>query len=220
MLDWLENLLRNNLMNRTCDLPGGSLKVSPDELPDPQTDIDAGGEQRLVLAGGCFWCVEAVYQQLAGVISVESGYAGGTAATADYRSVCSGMTDHAEAVRIVYDAGRVSFGQILKVFFSVAHDPTQLNRQGNDVGRQYRSAIFYADAEQRDVAQAYIAQLTAAEVFTAAIQTALEPLEAFYLAEAYHQDFAAQNPGQPYIQAVSMPKVEKLRTYYAERLKR
>ncbi|MGB1580942.1 MAG: peptide-methionine (S)-S-oxide reductase MsrA [Nevskiales bacterium] len=206
-------------MNRACDLPGGSLTIPANQVPDPVQELEVDGEQRLVLAGGCFWCVEAVYQQLAGVISVESGYAGGTADTADYRTVCSGATDHAEVVRIVYDAGRTSFGQLLKIFFSVAHDPTQLNRQGNDVGRQYRSAIFYSDEAQREVAQAYIAQLNQAGVFKAPIQTTLEPLEAFYLAEAYHQDFAAQNPGQPYIQAVSMPKVEKLRSSYPDRLK-
>lgn len=207
-------------MNPACDLPGGGLRVAPHEVPDPALDIEASGEQSLVLAGGCFWCVEAVYRQLDGVQSVTSGYAGGSADTADYRRVCSGATDHAEVVRIVYDSQKTSFGQILKVFFSVAHNPTQLNRQGNDVGRQYRSAIFFADARQRDVAEVYIRQLQDGEVFNAPIQTTLEPLEAFYEAEAYHQNYAELNPGQPYIQAVSMPKVEKLRSYYADRLKK
>lgn len=206
-------------MNQACDLPGANLKVPPNELPDPDQDIEQTGEQSIVLAGGCFWCVEAVYTQLKGVLSVTAGYAGGTADTADYRTVCSGRTGHAEVVRVTYNASRISLGQILKVFFSVAHDPTQLNRQGNDVGRQYRSAIFFADDQQFDIADAYIRQLNGSEVFSGPIQTSLEPLEAFFEAEDYHQNYAALNPGQPYIQAVSLPKVDKLRQYYREQLK-
>src|SRR5205823_5598234 len=140
------------------DVPGGSLRVGPDQFPDPAVDVppSAGGsEQTAVLAGGCFWCVEAVYRQLAGVRDVVSGYAGGTADTADYETVCSGTTNHAEAVLVRFDPGQLSFGQLLKVFFSVAHDPTQRNRQGPDTGRQYRSAIFYADDQQKQVAEAY-----------------------------------------------------------------
>src|SRR5690606_25160999 len=152
-----------------------------------------------VFAGGCFWCTEAVYRDLEGVKKVTSGYAGGTAASANYEAVCSGRTDHAEAIEIVFDPSKTSYGELMKIFFSIAHDPTQLNRQGNDVGRQYRSAIFYADAEQKKTAEAYIAQLTGAKVFDDPIVTTLEPLEKFYPGEAYHQDYARRNPMQPYI---------------------
>lgn len=192
-------------------------------FPDPIVDItpsdEAGAEATAVLAGGCFWCVEAVYLQLDGVLKVVSGYAGGTAETANYQAVCSGTTNHAEAVLIKYDPSRISYGQILKVFFWVAHDPTELNRQGNDVGRQYRSAIFYASDRQKTVAEAYIRQLDDARVFPRPIVTTLEPLDAFYEAEPYHQNYAARNPAQPYVAFVAAPKVEKLRSRLAERLK-
>jgi peptide-methionine (S)-S-oxide reductase len=168
----------------------------------------ASAEKVAVLAGGCFWCVEAVFKELRGVRSVRSGYAGGTAATADYRTVCTGGTDHAEVIEVRYDAGQTTFGQLLKIFFSIAHDPTQKDRQGNDTGRQYRSAVFYADDEQRRVAEAYIRQVTT-----------LEPLDKFYVAEDYHQDYAARNPYQPYIAYVAAPKVDKLREHFADRLK-
>jgi peptide-methionine (S)-S-oxide reductase len=181
--------------------------------------VGAVGEQTVVLAGGCFWCVEAVLRELDGVLDVTSGYAGGTEATADYRSVCSGGTDHAEVVAVRFDPARISFGQLLRVFFSVAHDPTQLDRQGNDRGRQYRSAIFFADDEQRRVAEAYVDQLERSGVFRSPIVTTLEPLDAFYPAEEYHQDYAARNPNQPYIAAISTPKVEKLRQQFGDRLK-
>jgi peptide-methionine (S)-S-oxide reductase len=196
--------------------------VSPGDVPDPIRDLappPGAGEQAVVLAGGCFWCVEGVFKELDGVLAVRSGYAGGSADTANYRTVCSGTTDHAEAVEVRYDPRRISFGEILKVFFAVAHDPTEVDRQGNDVGRQYRSAVFYADAAQREVAEAYIRQLDASRVFGAPIATSLEPLEAFYEAEAYHQDYAARNPEQPYVACVALPKVRKLRTYFAGRLK-
>ena len=202
-----------------CEIPGARLNVPVGEFPDPALDQEPDGEQAVVLAGGCFWCVEAVYRALQGVHGVESGYSGGSAETADYRSVCSGSTGHAEAVRIGFDSQQTSLGEILKVFFSVAHDPTQLNRQGNDRGRQYRSAVFYADAEQRQVAASYIEQLNAAEVFPAPVVTTLEPLKAFYPAEDYHQNYAALNPGQPYIQAVAAPKLEKLRQKFGDKLK-
>jgi len=205
-----------------------------DTFPDPIVDLEpqihadpgrsdpaspAGRDAVAVLAGGCFWCVEAVYLQLDGVKTVVSGYAGGTADTANYRAVCSGATNHAEAVRITYDPSRITFGQILKVFFWIAHDPTQLNQQGNDRGRQYRSAIFYADERQRDVAAAYIRQLDEARVFPERIVTTLEPLEAFYEAETYHQNYAALNPAQPYVAFVAAPKVEKLRSKLPEKIK-
>ncbi|SFF39152.1 peptide-methionine (S)-S-oxide reductase [Fontimonas thermophila] len=195
--------------------------LTPAEFPDPDLDIgvDAGARQSAVLAGGCFWCVETVFRQLDGVLDVVSGYAGDSAQTADYKTVCSGVTNHAEVVRVEFDAAKISYGQLLKVFFSVAHDPTHLNRQGNDVGRQYRSAVFYADDAQREVAERYIRKLEAAKAFAAPIVTSLERLEAFHKAEDYHQDYAARNPGQPYIRAVALPKREKVRHYFADRLK-
>lgn len=194
-----------------------------ESFPDPIVDIPlakAGGEATAVLAGGCFWCVEAVYLQLDGVTAVLSGYAGGTRETANYETVCSGTTGHAEVVQIRYDPSRITYGQLLKVFFYVAHDPTQLNAQGADKGRQYRSAIFYRDPQQKDVAAAYIRQLDEARVFPAPIVTTLEPLEAFYEAETYHQNYAARNPSQPYIAYAAAPKVEKLRARLPDRLKK
>lgn len=194
--------------------------VSPEQFPDPVIDgVPASGEQVAVLAGGCFWCVEAVYLQLDGVRSVKSGYSGGTAETADYETVCGGRTGHAEAVEIRYDPAKLSYGKLLKVFFSIAHDPTTRDRQGADVGRQYRSAIFYADDEQKRVAEAYIKQLDSAKVFDRPIVTEVVPLERFYEAEAYHQNYAARNPGQPYIAYTAAPKVKKVRQYYADQLK-
>lgn len=193
--------------------------VSPEQFPDPVVDTplaDKPGQSRAVLAGGCFWCVEAVYLNLGeGVTSVRSGYAGGSADTADYHTVSSGGTNHAESVEVVYDPSRISYGQILKVFFAIAHDPTQLNRQGPDTGRQYRSAIFYADDEQKRVAEAYIDQLNKAHVFNKPIVTEVAPLEAFYQAETYHQDYAARNPLNPYILFNAQPKIRKVRDYKA-----
>jgi peptide-methionine (S)-S-oxide reductase len=196
---------------------GESLRVSPAEFPQPEVDLPAKPgetEQTAVFAGGCFWCVEAVYRELAGVHGVVSGYAGGSAATADYDSVCGGDTGHAEAIEVRFDPHRVTYGQLLRIFFAVAHDPTQLNRQGGDVGTQYRSAIFYAGEEQRRVAEAYVEQLERAGVFDGPIATTLEPLGEFYEAEAYHQNYASLHPGQPYIQAVAAPKVSKLCRYF------
>ncbi len=198
-----------------CDIPGLGLRVAPNEVPDPVDDVAAAEDSGMaVLAGGCFWCTEAVFRRLDGVLDVEPGYAGGSAETANYEAVCSGRTGHAEAIRISYDPNRISYGQLLKVFLSVAHDATQMNRQGNDVGTQYRSAVFPADAAQRRVVEAYLAQLTAAGVFAAPVATTIEPLEEFHVAERYHHDYAARNPGQSYIRYVSMPKVEKLETYF------
>ncbi len=195
--------------------------VSPEQFPDPVIDAaPASGDATAVLAGGCFWCVEAVYLQLSGVRSVKSGYAGGTADTADYETVCSGTTDHAEAVEIRYDTAKLTYGKLLKVFFSIAHDPTTRDRQGADVGRQYRSAIFYANEEQQRIAGAYIKQLDAAKLFDRPIVTEVVPLERFYEAETYHQNYAARNPNQPYIAFTALPKVKKVRKYYADQLKR
>src|SRR6202022_46464 len=197
-------------------------RVSPEEFPDPVVDValaDKAGQSRAILAGGCFWCVEAVYKNLDGVGSVKSGYAGGSADTADYETVSSGTTNHAESVEVVYDPSRISYGQILKVFFSIAHDPTQLNRQGPDTGRQYRSAIFYADAEQKRLSEAFGDQLNKAKVFDRPIVTEVFPLEAFFEAETYHQDYAARNPLNPYIVINAQPKVRKLRSYQASKQK-
>src|ERR1700694_2552714 len=197
-------------------------RVSPEEFPDPVADaalVDKAGQSRAVLAGGCFWCVGGGYKNLEGGSSVKSGYAGGTADTADYETVSSGTTDHAESVEVVYDPSRISYGQIMNVFFSIAHDPTQLNRQGPDTGRQYRSAIFFADDEQKRVADAYIDQLNKAHVFDRPIVTEVVPLERFFEAETYHQDYAARNPLNPYIVINAQPKVRKLRSYQKAREK-
>jgi peptide-methionine (S)-S-oxide reductase len=203
----------------SCDLPGLGLRVPAGQVPDPVNDIATADDRgEAVLAGGCFWCTEAVFRRLDGVTEVQPGYAGGASDTANYEQVCSGRTGHAEVIRILYDPARISYGQLLKIFFAVAHDPTQKDRQGNDVGTQYRSAIFPVDAAQRELAAAYMAQLTAADVFASPLATTLEPLEAFFVAEAYHHDYAARNPGQPYIQFVSMPKVEKLLKTFPDRL--
>ena len=199
----------------------GSLNVSPEKVPNAESDETRGaGERTVVLAGGCFWCVEAVYKQLDGVTGLTSGYAGGTAQTADYRTVCSGTTDHAEAVEVRYDAARITLGEILKVFFSIAHDPTQKDRQGNDEGRQYRSAIFYASDDQKRIAEGYIRQLDASGVFTAPIVTEVTRLDRFYPAEEYHQDYAARHPLEPYILFTARPKVEKVKKYFTGMLAR
>jgi peptide-methionine (S)-S-oxide reductase len=191
-----------------------ALKIDPWSFPDPDPVAGAGDAgDTIVLAGGCFWCTEAVYRQLDGVLSVRPGYAGGSAETANYDDVCTGTTGHAEAIEIVFDPARVALGRILKIFFSIAHDPTQVNRQGADVGTQYRSAIFHANEAQRLIAERYVAQINAAQLFDAPVATTIEPLEQFHVAEQYHHDYAARNPWQPYIRAVATPKVEKLRQH-------
>jgi peptide-methionine (S)-S-oxide reductase len=181
-------------------------------FPDPTIDDkNLQGDQTAVLAGGCFWCVEAVFQQIAGVKKVVSGYSGGDAATAHYDIVSTGTTGHAESVQITFDPRKISYGQVLKVFFDVAHDPTQLNRQGPDVGPQYRSVIFYSNPEQKKIAEAYIQQLNDAKVFRAPIVTKVVELKTFYPAEEHHQNFCNRNPQNPYVQGVAMPKVEKVK---------
>jgi methionine-S-sulfoxide reductase/methionine-R-sulfoxide reductase len=189
-----------------------SLKIDPWSFPEPLMDSraeqDAGTS--IVLGGGCFWCTEAVYRQIDGVLDVRPGYAGGSAETANYRAVCSGDTNHAEVIQVTFDPARVRLGQLLKVFFSIAHDPTQRDRQGADVGRQYRSSIFHANEAQRRIAEAYIRQIDAAGLFDAPVATTLESLDRFHEAESYHHDYAARNPDQPYIRAVAAPKVAKL----------
>ncbi len=183
-------------------------------FPDPALDQDPAnrkGTHTAVLAGGCFWCTEAVFEILEGVKKVVSGYSGGDARTANYKAVSTGATKHAEVIEITFDASKISYGELLRVFFEVAHDPTQLNRQGPDFGPQYRSAIFYANDEQKRIAEAYIAQLTAAKVFSKPIVTEVAPLKGFYPAEDYHQDFVANNPINPYVLANANPKVSKLK---------
>lgn len=181
-------------------------------FPDPVLDAKpAQGTQTAILAGGCFWCTEAVFEIMEGVEDVVSGYSGGTEETARYDIVSTGRTGHAEAIAITYDPAKVSYGQLLKIFFAVAHDPTTLNRQGNDNGPQYRSAIFYATEEQKQVAEAYIRQLDAAHLYRSPIVTQVVKFDKFYTAEKYHQDYAGRNRQNPYIIHVSDPKVEKLK---------
>jgi peptide-methionine (S)-S-oxide reductase len=192
----------------------GAATASVTAIPDPVLDsplAKSKGEQTAVLAGGCFWGVEAVFEHVKGVTDVKSGYSGGALATAHYEKVGTGETGHAESVRITYDPSQVSYGQLLKVFFWVAHDPTELNRQGPDTGTQYRSAIFYANEEQRRIAQAYIDQLNRAKVFARPIVTQVAALQSFNEAEAYHQDYLANHPDDPYIVINDLPKVENLR---------
>ncbi|MDH7797531.1 MULTISPECIES: peptide-methionine (S)-S-oxide reductase MsrA [unclassified Beijerinckia] len=179
-------------------------------LPPPTVDESASGPAVAVLAGGCFWGVQGVFQHVDGVINAVSGYAGGEKTTATYQQTSSGKTGHAESVQITYDPKKVSYGKLLQIYFSVAHDPTQLNRQGPDVGTQYRSAIFPTNAEQEKVAKAYIAQLNGAQLFRAAIVTRIEPGRTFYPAEAYHQNYLTLHPANPYIVINDKPKVENL----------
>jgi len=188
-------------------------------IPAPSAEQAAqqgGGEAVAVLAGGCFWGVQGVFQRVQGVTGAVSGYAGGEAGTAHYEMVTSGLTGHAEAVRITYDPEKITYGKLLQIFFSAAHDPTQLNRQGPDVGTQYRTAIFPQDEEQAKLARDYIAQLNQARVFEAAIVTKIEPGHAFYPAEDYHQDYLTLNPTQPYIVYNDLPKIENLKRIFAD----
>jgi peptide-methionine (S)-S-oxide reductase len=174
------------------------------------------GEQNAVVAGGCFWGIQAVFQHVKGVKNATSGYSGGEARTAQYEIVSAGETGHAESVKITYDPAKITYGELLRVFFSVAHDPTQLNRQGPDEGTQYRSVIFYSNDEQKKIAEAYIAQLDKAKVFPRSIVTQVVSLKAFYPAEAYHQNYATLHPDQPYIVYNDAPKVAHLRQEFPE----
>jgi len=186
-------------------------------IPDPVVDAPLAatkGQQTVVLAGGCFWGIQAVFEHVKGVIDVKAGYSGGSADAAHYEIVSSGETGHAESVRIVYDPSQITYGQLLKVFFSVAHNPTQLNRQGPDIGTQYRSAIFYSGGEQKNIAEAYIDQLNKAKVFDRRIATEVAALKVFYEAEAYHQDYAVHHPNEPYIVMNDLPKVANLRKQF------
>jgi peptide-methionine (S)-S-oxide reductase len=188
-------------------------------VPNPAVDAtlaSAKSEQTAVLAGGCFWGIQAVFQHVKGVISATSGYSGGASGTAEYELVSNGDTGHAESVRIIYDPSQITYGQLLHVFFSVAHDPTELNHQGPDTGAQYRSSIFYGRDEQKRIAEAYIAQLEKGKVFPRPIVTQVVPLKAFYPAEAYHQDYAAHHPDNPYIVYNDAPKVAHLRQAFPD----
>ena len=188
-------------------------------IPVPAADAplaEAPGQETAVFAGGCFWGTQSVFERVKGVVATTAGYAGGSADTATYAQVTTETTGHAESVKVVYDPSQITYGQLLRIYFSVAHDPTQLNRQGPDVGTSYRSAIFFTEDEQRRIAQAYIAQLDAAHVFPAKIVTQVEPLKGFYDAESYHQDYALHNPDNPYILVCDRPKIEALKALYPE----
>src|ERR1700688_705871 len=194
------------------------------KTPVPAAEHDAAlaqtpGNQTAVFAGGCFWGTQGVFERVKGVVATTAGYAGGSASTATYDQVTTETTGHAESVKVVYDPSKITYGQLLRVFFSVAHDPTELNRQGPDVGTSYRSAIFYGNDEQRKIAQDYIAQLDAAHVFQKPIVTEVTPLKGFYDAESYHQDYALHNPNNPYIMVCDRPKIEALKQQFPEYFK-
>jgi peptide-methionine (S)-S-oxide reductase len=192
-------------------------------LPDPAVDSPLAAKsdkQTAVVAGGCFWGIQAVFQHVKGVIDATSGYSGGSAATAEYELVGTGGTGHAESVKITFDPAQISYGQLLKVFFAVAHDPTELNRQGPDAGSQYRSVIFYTSEEQKHIAETYISQLEQAKSFTREIATQVVPLKAFYPAEAYHQNYARLHPDDAYIAINDAPKVEHLRQQFPDLYKK
>jgi peptide-methionine (S)-S-oxide reductase len=223
--------MRRSLINRLslCAAAAGALAVTavmvaPSRaaedavvIPAPAADVPASdGLQTVVVAGGCFWGVQGVFQHTAGVVNAVSGYAGGSKNTADYNMVSTGTTGHAESVQIKYDPKKISYGKILQIFFSVAHDPTQLNRQGPDSGTQYRSAVFTTNEAQKKATDAYIAQLNAAKVYSKPIVTTVTPLEGFYPAEAYHQDYLTLHPNQPYIAYNDIPKIENLKKIFAE----
>jgi peptide-methionine (S)-S-oxide reductase len=188
-------------------------------IPPPSTDLPLAaqpGRETAVFAGGCFWGVQSVFQRVKGVLATTAGYSGGSAKTATYKQVITETTGHAESVEVVYDPSRITYGQLLRIYFSVAHDPTQLNRQGPDVGTSYRSAIFYTNEDQKRLAEAYIAQLDQQKVFHKPIVTQVTPLKAFYRAEDYHQDYAYYNPDNPYIQVCDLPKISALKKQFPE----
>jgi peptide-methionine (S)-S-oxide reductase len=207
-------LIASTLLLIGTSIACNAASAFPTQIPDPTLDAPlatAKSKQTAVLAGGCFWGVEAVFEHVKGVTNVKSGYSGGPAEEAQYEQVSSGQTGHAESVQITYDPSQISYGQLLKVFFSVAHDPTELNRQGPDRGTQYRSAIFYSGEEQKRIGQAYIDQLNKAKVFTSPIVTQVASLESFHEAEGYHQDYLARHPDERYIVINDLPKLENLR---------
>lgn len=194
---------------------------APERPPIPPAKVDAprasaAGKATAVFAGGCFWGTQAVFERVKGVLDTTAGYSGGSAATATYNQVVTETTGHAESVQVVYDPSQITYGQLLRIFFSVAHDPTELNRQGPDVGTSYRSAIFYTNDEQKRIATDYIAQLDAAKVFPKKIVTEVTPLKGFYRGEDYHQDYALKNPTNPYIQICDLPKISALKQQFPE----
>ncbi len=200
-------------------LSGCMQAQSHGRIPAPQTDdalATKPGKVTATFAGGCFWGTQSVFERVKGVVATTAGYAGGSAATATYDQVTTETTGHAESVKVVYDPSKITYGKLLQIFFSVVHDPTQLNRQGPDVGTSYRSAIFYTSEEQRKISTAYIAQLDAARVFPKPIVTQVVPLKGFYDAESYHQDYALHNPDNPYILVCDRPKIEALKKEYPE----
>jgi len=203
-------------MTTACNANANPVASAVPAAKIDEARTSAPGQQTAVIAGGCFWGIQAVFQHVKGVIRATSGYSGGSAKNAEYELVSTGDTGHAESVEVVYDPSQITFGELLRIFFSVAHDPTQLNRQGPDEGAQYRSAIFYGGEEQKRIAQAYIAQLNESKVFSRPIVTQVVALEAFYPAEPYHQNYAALHPNQPYIVFNDAPKVAHLRQAFPE----
>jgi peptide-methionine (S)-S-oxide reductase len=213
-------LLAMKFLRRLSLIPVAALTLAAATFPDPPSMPTASkGPETVVLAGGCFWGMELVFEHLKGVKSVYAGYAGGSKGDAQYEIVSTGKTGHAESVKITFDPAEISFGQMLKVYFSVAHDPTTKDRQENDIGSQYRSAIFYTNEEQKKLAETYIAELNAAKVYRNKIVTQVVPLPAFYMAEEHHQKFADRNPTYPYIVFVDMPKFKHLKEQYPEMVK-
>jgi peptide-methionine (S)-S-oxide reductase len=215
--------ISNVILGSLLALQTAAVAARAGDFPDPAVDIPSNAEKKhdtAVFAGGCFWGVEAVFERLKGVNSAVSGFAGGKKSTAHYEVVSTGTTGHAESVQVTYDPAKISYGQLLKVFFSVVHDPTQLNRQGPDTGTQYRSAIFYTNEDQKRVAEAYIQQLDAAKVFSKSIVTQVVPLEGFYRAEEYHQKFLDRNPDYPYIVYNDLPKLKHLKEEYPQLCRR
>ena len=207
------------LLLMTLFLPLAACAAPKPPIPAATTDVPlvtASGRQTAVFAGGCFWGTQSVFERVKGVLQTTVGYSGGSAATATYDQVTTETTGHAESVEVVYDPSKLTYGQLLRIFFSVAHDPTQLNRQGPDVGTSYRSVIFYSNDEQKRIATTYIAQLDAAKVFPRPIVTQVTPLKGFYRAEDYHQDYALHNPFNPYIQVCDRPKIEALKQQFPE----
>jgi peptide-methionine (S)-S-oxide reductase len=218
----MSNTLNLSLLAVGLSMPLLALSAhAAPKAPIPPAKVDAplagaAGEQKAVFAGGCFWGVQAVFERVKGVVKTTAGYAGGSASTATYQQVTTETTGHAESVEVVFDPSRITYGQLLRVFFSAAHDPTELNRQGPDVGTSYRSAIFYTNDEQKRIASSYIAQLDAESVFPKKIVTEVTPLKGFYRAEDYHQDFALKNPGNSYIQICDLPKIAALKQQFPE----
>jgi peptide-methionine (S)-S-oxide reductase len=214
--------MKRNLLVSSIIIPAFALSLMGAAFPDPPSEQPAPGAKKAtaVLAGGCFWGMQGVFEHVKGVTDTTVGYAGGEKKTAEYETVGTGKTGHAESIQIVYDPSVVTYGQLLKIYFSIAHDPTTLNRQHNDVGTQYRSEIFYTDESQKATAEKYIQQLNAAKIFHGAIVTKIEPLKGFYAAESYHQHYLDANPTSDYIMAFDLPMIAELKKTYPEMYKR